>query len=303
MESTERWDQFIHFAGKMLAHPEWDATERDYKLDIASHVARAREAFQSGSDEWQAHLKRAFGAPANPVNWRVSSAFWKLHADHPECVNDALRALWEHEDWSGVVQFLESISPDVVRGQSARLSLTSLLLTGINPTNYPYYRSTPFDNGYRLVGYPAPPAEADDASTYQHAIEFTDRLIQEAGLRGLTIRDRLDAQSVIWTMNRDGWYFGDEDEAAFFEFKGIKPSVAAPAEPPTVIQESTIQSIPASQILDDLADQLLLDPAYLRNVQRLLEDKRQVIFYGPPGTGKTFVARELAKFFAGDPER
>src|SRR5215212_1262876 len=29
-------------------------------------------------------------------------------------------------------------------------------------------------------------------------------------------------------------------------------------------------------------------------------DKRQVIFYGPPGTGKTYIARELARFFARD---
>ena len=47
----------------------------------------------------------------------------------------------------------------------------------------------------------------------------------------------------------------------------------------------------------------MLDGDYLSDIQLLLEDKRQVIFYGPPGTGKTFVARELAKFFAGDPEQ
>ena len=34
-------------------------------------------------------------------------------------------------------------------------------------------------------------------------------------------------------------------------------------------------------------------------IQRLLEDKRQIVFYGPPGTGKTFVALQLARHFAG----
>jgi 5-methylcytosine-specific restriction endonuclease McrBC GTP-binding regulatory subunit McrB len=38
-------------------------------------------------------------------------------------------------------------------------------------------------------------------------------------------------------------------------------------------------------------------------VEQLLRDKRQVIFYGPPGTGKTYIARELAWFFARDPRR
>lgn len=52
-----------------------------------------------------------------------------------------------------------------------------------------------------------------------------------------------------------------------------------------------------------LADELLLDAAYLHEVRHLLGDKRQVVFYGPPGTGKTYVAKRLAEAFAGDPAR
>jgi len=54
---------------------------------------------------------------------------------------------------------------------------------------------------------------------------------------------------------------------------------------------------------DALADELLLAPAFLRDVELLLEDKPQVIFQGPPGTGKTYVARKLAERLAGSPER
>ena len=55
--------------------------------------------------------------------------------------------------------------------------------------------------------------------------------------------------------------------------------------------------------LQRLAHELLIDPEHLRKIQRLLDDKRQVIFQGPPGTGKTFVARELAASLAGTAER
>lgn len=58
------------------------------------------------------------------------------------------------------------------------------------------------------------------------------------------------------------------------------------------------------ETIEGLGRRLLLDPpTYLKNVEMLLEDKRQVILYGPPGTGKTFVARELARHFAGSDVR
>ena len=50
--------------------------------------------------------------------------------------------------------------------------------------------------------------------------------------------------------------------------------------------------------LDALAGDLLLDPEFLRKVERLLDAKKQVIFQGPPGTGKTFVAQRLAEKLA-----
>ena len=55
--------------------------------------------------------------------------------------------------------------------------------------------------------------------------------------------------------------------------------------------------------LQTLADELLLDIEHLREIEKLLEDKRQVIFQGPPGTGKTYVARKLANCLSGSKER
>ena len=60
---------------------------------------------------------------------------------------------------------------------------------------------------------------------------------------------------------------------------------------------------PTTCDIEDLAHELLVDSGHLRKIQRLLEDKRQVIFQGPPGTGKTFVARKLATCLAGNEER
>jgi 5-methylcytosine-specific restriction protein B len=51
-----------------------------------------------------------------------------------------------------------------------------------------------------------------------------------------------------------------------------------------------------------LADELLLDRAWLQEIVDLLNEKRQVVFYGPPGTGKTYVAQALAKHAVGGEE-
>ena len=49
-----------------------------------------------------------------------------------------------------------------------------------------------------------------------------------------------------------------------------------------------------------LSTSLYLDAPFLREINTLLHDKRQVIFQGPPGTGKTYVARALAWRLAGE---
>ena len=55
-----------------------------------------------------------------------------------------------------------------------------------------------------------------------------------------------------------------------------------------------------SWLVDDV---LRLPLEFVKEIETLLEDKRQVIFQGPPGTGKTYVAQKLAKHLAGSDER
>jgi 5-methylcytosine-specific restriction enzyme B len=304
---SDRWDEFVYWTRKMATHPDWDRIERDYKIKIAGDVALAREAFLSGEGDWTSHLKRAFAGPANPVNWRVADAFWKWHESDTDTAERALRHLWSDDEADRIGTFLALLPKSEVNGPSARLALMSLLLTGISVFDYPYYRSRPIYNGYKLLRYPTPPHDASDKDLYIHAIEFLDRIIDESRQRGLELRDRLDAQGVVWFMRGDGWFaLEDPDKPAFLAFKGER----VPGQPPPVavpdehleLRPSTLGSMPRGLTLERLADELLIDVAYLRNTQRLLEDKRQVIFYGPPGTGKTFVARELAKVLAANPE-
>ena len=54
--------------------------------------------------------------------------------------------------------------------------------------------------------------------------------------------------------------------------------------------------------IEKLADELLLDVGFLKEIEILLNEKPQIIFQGPPGTGKTYVAQKLAEYWAKSPD-
>ncbi len=66
-------------------------------------------------------------------------------------------------------------------------------------------------------------------------------------------------------------------------------SAATPVGPPTL-----------RPVTDELAADLFVERAWLREIVDVLERKRQLIFYGPPGTGKTFIAKQLAEHLTSD---
>ncbi|HET9255931.1 MAG TPA: AAA family ATPase [Pseudonocardiaceae bacterium] len=53
------------------------------------------------------------------------------------------------------------------------------------------------------------------------------------------------------------------------------------------------------EVGQDLAEELLIDQEWLRQLTDLLWERQQLILYGPPGTGKTYLARKLAEHLCG----
>ncbi|SMG35122.1 AAA domain (dynein-related subfamily) [Corynebacterium pollutisoli] len=89
------------------------------------------------------------------------------------------------------------------------------------------------------------------------------------------------------------------DVAPLMAMLGGAPEPAC-SESPTDRDDDTPPEAEAD-LLDDLAEELLVDREFLDEIIELLEDKGQVIFYGPPGTGKTYFARKLAEALVADP--
>ena len=71
------------------------------------------------------------------------------------------------------------------------------------------------------------------------------------------------------------------------------------------VEIKTIDPVRTEPNLAKLAVELFLTepPNFLREIETLLVDKKQVIFQGPPGTGKTYVEQKLAHHLAGSKDR
>ena len=278
------WDAFILHAKLYVETGGLQRDEIPYKTRMGERLAAARDATLSGADDWIDLVKAGIASGGGLVHNIQQSRFRNWLDEYPDDSIDAIRELWTAENLS-IPERIRAFSGKFPRlalgtlGVNTRLTVISALLMGLDARQYPPFRMTPFNKAYTLTGYEAPNSEADEATVYTHTLGFLDRFIEEAGKRGLTLNNRLEAQSVVWRIH--------DVDVTSHDFD-------------TDDAEETIEPEPS---LGSLADDLNLHPSFLQEIQTLLEDKLQVIFQGPPGTGKTYVAQALARHLAGSGDR
>ena len=211
------WDEFVKRAREYVDTGRLESAEIDYKVELGSKLAVVREAVLGGLGDWAGSLRRALRPTLEyPVSWRVIPYFRVIPNFNQWCAGDpddalrALRAIWA-EDSSSVAERVRTFSnllpPSVISGAGTRTAVASVLLMGLDVYEYPPFRVRVFNEAYERTGYGRPERGADEAALYEHALGFFDRFIEEASKRGLTLRHRLDAQSVIWML------LDDADEA------------------------------------------------------------------------------------------
>ena len=286
---TDTWDEFIRRAQAMVNAGIIEIEdEKEYKSDIGEKLAAAREAVLKGSPEWPQLLRVGLTHIHHPLPWRAFGRFRDWINESPDHALDVLQAFWAEGDLSVTdrVRSFSSVLPrDVATRPGVFTNLASVLLMGLNAERYPPFKIRAFKEAYQRTGYDMPERDADEAALYEHALGFLDRLIGEASKRGLSLRHRLDAQTIAY-----------------------RTIVASLPEPPGEEDDpSETEGTPRIEKtgvdLATLANDLWLDLEFLENIQTLLEDKLQVIFQGPPGTGKTYVAQKLAEHLAGSKKR
>ena len=278
------WDDFVRRAQAYIDAGRLDRDEIPNKLETGQRLAAARESVLSGTDDWAGKMKRGIGGNLIPPRFTLPKVRNWLD-ESPGAALKALQSIWTGGDLSvaeRIRAFSSSFPRSVTSGPGTRMNVISVLLMGLDVERYPPFRTNMFKDAYARTIYGQPDPNADEAALYEHALGFLDRFIEEAKERGLPMRHRLDAQSVIWGVMGNYWEIQDDDD---------DPSETDDTTPPP----------PPS--LPELANALYLPVEFLEEIEALLDDKKQVIFQGPPGTGKTYVAQKLARHLAGSNER
>lgn len=285
--STHLWDTYVERARRYMStgYETLEAEEIDYKLEAARNFAASREAVLADSDDWAELVKGAIST--NLIEQRYSrSQLNEWFDSSPEDASKALKAVWTTDD----VSFADRIRsfcdhfPDTVvgTGKGTRLRIISALLMGVDALQFPPFMTTIFTAAYELTGFDKPKGNADEADLYEHALSFLDRFITEASQRGLTLRHRLDAQSLVWALNeaRDIPDEGSTDGVPLDDSTTDKVTVTP--QPETYGVENIIE------------DGAFIGLTELEEMIKQLRVKKNIILQGPPGTGKTWLSRRLA---------
>ncbi len=193
------WGPLVHWAARFAETVDFDAEERNYKLEIRDHLLAARDAMLAGAPEWPRLLRRAFGSPNNLTSWRMHATYLDWVDTHPDDERVALLALWSEErDISEAVEAFASALPDDISGAGTRTNLATFLAAVRGIESYPVYRATAFSTAYRLTGWPHH-AEAPPGVRYTEALAFLEAFAHAChGRRIEPMRDHLDAQGLLW---------------------------------------------------------------------------------------------------------
>ena len=276
-DAPDLWEEFVRQAQAYDDSGKLQEEEIDYKLVIGRKLSDARAAALAGRDDW-ASLVRS-GLVGNLIHHVPRQKFVDWLDEFPDETSKALNGIWARDEISvadRVRAFSALFPPSQISGTGTRLTVASVLLMGQDVERYPPFGYETFNNAYERTGYDRPDEDADEAESYEHALGFLDRFIEEAAKRGLKLCHRLDAQAVAWAIVR-----GRGDEPKTQPTPPPRPATADPWTRPNI---------------EKLAKELLWELGDLQKIVRGLKDKRQVIFQGPPGTGKTFVAKRIAEW-------
>jgi 5-methylcytosine-specific restriction enzyme B len=252
-----RWKEGVRLAQLLYAREDFDEEERDYKVEIGELIGVARSALQADDASWPKALESALKDPRqNLVGWRVRDPFLQWINADVERSGAALRLLWATPE-PALREFVESLpAQPPLSGKGTRASISSLLLMGVDVSQFPFYKPTVHEGFRRALGLPrlATEPEIDPETTYR-----PDELAARLGLDGRRVREflrtrypRADSEhGDAWTLTPD------QAETLLTHFASDADATAADAlyaDWRALLQEFRYRLLAAGTKLRDLLD-------------------------------------------------
>ena len=278
------WDKFVGQASAYIDTGKVEDELLPYKVEVAETIASVRNSVLSNSGEWKDQIVSLNFRGL--VHWVNQDKLRDWVNENPAHAKQALQKLWSGS--GAIPQRIDEFCacmPDTITGTGTQANVASVLLMGLDADRYPPYNRGIFRDAYKCTGHEPQPSRGRSSVVYERALDFLDSFIDEAGKRGVPLKSRLYAQSLVWGIIESSDKLDDSSGA---EREGGEEFDDGETSPN----------------LSALARKLHFpDDSFLKEIKCLLAEKRQVIFQGPPGTGKTYVAKRLASHLAGLDER
>lgn len=276
----ERLLRFMHLE---RLKPDFDETERDYKLEINRRIIDFFE--NTDSEDSVDKFKNIFKSPNNLVSWRaVVPITSQIESDGFSGLSDFGQSVREYPEYAH--QHILTIDNwlvdlDVGTQPANRLRITSLFVSACAPNDHILVMATVFESIEEILGLETN-SRAEVLDRYQHHLEFATSIRRELEDRGTPIRDMIDVQSLIYiaSNNIESW-----------------------TNDPYVAQVTPNQGeldMDTSPEISELAAATFMDVDQLEDLLEIIKGKRQIILEGPPGSGKTFVANKIARYLSGN---
>lgn len=248
-------ERFVRWGCRFSDHPTFAEYEIDYKLAPAGRLQKARSSFESDEDDWLSVLKSAFQEQAL-VLFYTHDSFLDWCTENRSDARPLLREIWSDEAdiEEAVRNFSLRFPTSVVGGVGTRTRLISFLAMAVDPHKYPIYMFSLFDKAYNLVGHNPPNDSADEAAVYSHALGFLDTILSEARNHGLKLRDRLYAQSLLWSMfSTDDRYKDVLCEVEHHAFRRFLDVELPDVDPPKFDESIAHQEYPQNRAISPLS--------------------------------------------------
>ncbi len=224
-------------------YPHFDEAERDYKLVLAGALTDAKRRLDSGASSWRLALVAALRLKQNNIiHWQHAARLHSFILDGGRTSAEAFERLWSRSGpvSSRINQFAEFLDPIGLSQIGSKLTIASTLLMAVGGRSHPPIRTEPFRGFFFDAGLDGFLESKTPGLRYDLCIAALDAFLTQGPSHGLFLRDRLDAQSIVWCLK------DHEDPPA----TGLRTRIGKPTKRQALIEARRGQG----QFRDDLLE-------------------------------------------------